>query len=76
MYGWICPRCGTVWGPNTFTCTCQPPSITTTGTSSNSFIVKNDITKPICELCKSFPCACFKCGVCRSFPCVCLAEGT
>jgi hypothetical protein len=22
--GWICPRCGKVWGPNVLGCTCDP----------------------------------------------------
>jgi hypothetical protein len=23
--GWVCPRCGIVWGPRVKRCTCEPP---------------------------------------------------
>lgn len=23
-YGWVCPRCGTVWNPNIMSCSCRP----------------------------------------------------
>jgi uncharacterized OB-fold protein len=38
MYGWICPRCGTVHSPFTIQCGCPPPTRTWTGTSTEEII--------------------------------------
>jgi hypothetical protein len=41
MEPWICPRCGTVWAGWVEKCTCRPPTITTSGTSSNQVVYEN-----------------------------------
>lgn len=35
LYGWICPRCGTVHSPFVLTCGCPPPTITWTGINTS-----------------------------------------
>lgn len=43
--GWICPRCGRVYGPNFFECSyCnnQITKVSTTSKDSTSYVVKDD----------------------------------
>jgi len=35
LYGWICPRCGTVHSPFVIQCSCAPPTVTKTGICDN-----------------------------------------
>jgi len=37
-YGWVCPRCGTVWNPYESCCNCQPPVYSKTKSDTTTVI--------------------------------------
>jgi hypothetical protein len=56
-YGWICPRCQSVWNPSVYTCTCTVPTYSSTS-STDIYITGTEETETINDKCACKACTC------------------